>query len=242
MSIFVLLFEITTMELDFRIKMNEKLFLRNPEESVLGKKIVKNGLSLINKLGFEEFTFKKLAVDISTTEASIYRYFENKHRLLMYLISWYWNYLEYKLVFSINNISSPELKLKTIIKLLVEDHQNKDLNSDYISEKDAYRLLLWEGSKAYLTRSVAKDNKDQLFKPYKDLCERFSKVIREYDPSYKYSHSLASTILEMAHSLKFFKQNLPSLTDFSKDPNDKKIVLFLESLLFSAIVIKAKRQ
>jgi hypothetical protein len=26
------------MELDIRIKMNEKLFLRNPEESVLGKK------------------------------------------------------------------------------------------------------------------------------------------------------------------------------------------------------------
>jgi hypothetical protein len=46
------------MELDIRIKMNEKLFLRNPEDSVLGKKIVKNGLTLINKIGFEEFTFK----------------------------------------------------------------------------------------------------------------------------------------------------------------------------------------
>ena len=59
------------MELDIRIKMNEKLFLRNPEDSVLGKKIVKNGLLLINKLGFEEFTFKKLSIEISTTEASI---------------------------------------------------------------------------------------------------------------------------------------------------------------------------
>ena len=28
------------MELDIRIKMNEKLFLRNPEDSVLGKKIL----------------------------------------------------------------------------------------------------------------------------------------------------------------------------------------------------------
>ncbi|MDI1353577.1 MAG: TetR/AcrR family transcriptional regulator [bacterium] len=223
------------MELDIRIKMNEKLYLRNPEESALGKKIVRNGIQLINKLGFEEFTFKKLATDSGTTEASIYRYFENKHRLLMYLISWYWNYLEYKVVFSLNNLKDPELKLKTIIKLLVEDHQNKDLNSDYISEKEAYRLLIWEGSKAYLTRSIAKDNKDRLFKPYKDLCERFSKVIREYNPTYKFSHSLASTILEMAHSLKFFKQNLPALTDFPKEPDDKKIVLFLETLLFSAI-------
>jgi AcrR family transcriptional regulator len=43
---------------------------------------VKNGLILINKIGFEEFTFKKLSIEISTTEASIYRYFENKHQII----------------------------------------------------------------------------------------------------------------------------------------------------------------
>lgn len=223
------------MELDIRIKMNEKLFLRNPEESVLGKKIVKNGLILINKLGFEEFTFKKLSVEISTTEASIYRYFENKHRLLVYLINWYWSYIEYKVVFYTNNISSPETKLKTIIKLLVENPGNKGLNSDFISEQEAYQLIMWEGSKSYLTRNVSKDNKDRLFKPYKDLCERISLIIKEYNPKYKFPHSMASTLLEMAHSQKFFMQNLPALTDFSKEQDDKKIILFLESMLFSSI-------
>jgi argonaute-like protein implicated in RNA metabolism and viral defense len=99
------------MELDIRIKMNEKLFLRNPEESVLGKKMVKHGLILINKLGFEEFTFKKLSIEISTTEASIYRYFENKHKFLIYLINWYWSYLEHKVVFNTNNISNPQTKI-----------------------------------------------------------------------------------------------------------------------------------
>ena len=39
--------------------MNEKLFLRNPEESVLGKKIVKNGLILINKLAGQENQIEK---------------------------------------------------------------------------------------------------------------------------------------------------------------------------------------
>jgi hypothetical protein len=226
------------MELDIRIKMNEKLFLRNPEESVLGKKMVKHGLILINKLGFEEFTFKKLAIEISTTEASIYRYFENKHRLLVYLINWYWSYLEYKVIFNINNITDTEIKLKTIIKLLVEEPSNKPLNTDFISENEAYKLVMWEGSKTYLTRNVSKDNKDRLFKPYKDLCERISSIIKEHNPKYKFPHSMASTMLEIAHSQKFFMQNLPALTDFSKDQDDKKIILFLESLLFNSINIK----
>jgi AcrR family transcriptional regulator len=226
------------MELNFKIKMNEKLFLRNPEESVLGRKIVKHGLILINKIGFEEFTFKKLATEISTTESSIYRYFENKHRFLVYLINWYWSYIEYKVVFFINNINNPEIKLKTVIKLLVEEPINKNLDTDFISENEAYMLVMWEGSKSYLTRNVSKDNKDRLFKPYKDLCERISSIIVELNPKYKFPHSIASTVLEMAHSQKFFMQNLPALTDFSKDQDDKKIILFLESMLFNSIQAK----
>lgn len=225
------------MQLEVRIKMNEKLFLRNPEESVLGKKIVKQGLSLINKLGFEDFTFKKLAIEIGTTEASIYRYFENKHKLLVYLITWYWSFLEYKVMYSINNLTDPEIKLKTIIRIIAEEPINNTSETDFISENESYKLVIWEGSKAYLTRNVSKDNKDRLFKPYKDLCERFSLIIKQYNPKYKFPHSLASTILEMAHSQKFFKQNLPALTDFPKEADDKKIILFLESLLFNAMNI-----
>jgi len=223
------------MQLEVRIKMNDKLFLRNPEESVLGKKIVKNGLALINKLGFEEFTFKKLAADVNTTEASIYRYFENKHKLLVYLITWYWSFLEYKVLYSINNITNPEQKLKAIIKAICEEPLNNGTASDFISEFESYNLVIWEGSKAYLTRNVSKDNKDRLFKPYKDLCERLSAIIKEYNPKYKFPHSLASTVLETSHSQKFFKQNLPSLTDFPKETDDKKIIFFLETLLFSSI-------
>ena len=223
------------MELDIRIKMNEKLFLRNPEETALGKKIVKHGLILINKLGFEEFTFKKLALEINTTEATIYRYFENKHRLLVYLINWYWSYLEYKVIFNLNNISNPETKLLTIIKLLVEEPENKHQQTDFISEYEAYNLIMWEGSKTYLTRNVSKDNKDRLFKPYKDLCERFAKIIKEYNPKYKFPHSLASTVLEMAHYQKFFTKNLPALTDLENDCDGKKTKAFLESLLFNSL-------
>ena len=228
------------MELDIRIKMNEKLFLRNPEESALGKKIVKHGLLLINKIGFEDFTFKKLAAEVNTTEASIYRYFENKHRLLVYIITWYYSYLEYKVLFSLNNVSDPKIKLQSIVKLIAEEPIASNVNFDFLSEAEAYKLVIWEGSKTYLSRNIGKDNKDRLFKPYKDLCERFSLIIKEYNSKYKYPHSLASSIMEIAHSQSFFKQNLPSLTDYPKENDNKKLIDFINLLLFSTINLKPK--
>lgn len=221
------------MDIQLRIRMNEKIYLRNPEESALGKNIVRNGLLLINQIGFEDFTFKKLAKQINTTEASIYRYFENKHRLLLYIINWYWSYLEYKVVFNLHNMTQPELKLRRIVELLAIPEDDK--NNDFISELEAYKLVMWEGSKTYLTRNVSADNQDRLFKPYKDLCERFAQVIKEYDSSYKFPNSLASTILEMSHMQKFFMSNLPALTNFGNDKNDKRLIEFLEHLLFNSL-------
>ena len=93
------------MEIQLQIKMNEKLFIRDPEQSELGKKMILFSIQLIHKNGFEAFTFKKLAKEIGTTEAGIYRYFENKHRLLIYLSAWYWSWVEYKLTFQTNNIN-----------------------------------------------------------------------------------------------------------------------------------------
>ncbi|MCU0360441.1 MAG: TetR/AcrR family transcriptional regulator [Bacteroidia bacterium] len=222
------------MEPAFKIKINRKLYLKDPELSELGRKILKQGLSLILQLGFEQFTFKKLAADIGTTEATVYRYFENKHRLLTYLINWYWTFLEYKILFNTKNINNPETKLKKVIELLSEEPkmQNK---SDELSEKSAYELLMLEGSKAYLTRHVNSDNKHKFFKPYKDLCADFSSMIKEYNPKYPFPQSLASTILEMSHSQKYFMKYLPSLTDFGKEKTNAKHRQFLEHLLFQAI-------
>ena len=65
------------MDLQLQIKMNEKLFIKDPQQTELGKKIVLHSVQLIHDEGFEAFTFKKLAQSIGTTEAGIYRYFEN---------------------------------------------------------------------------------------------------------------------------------------------------------------------
>ena len=222
------------MALSLRIILNEKLYLKNPEESLLGRKIVAEGLRLINTLGFEDFTFKKLAKEIETTEATIYRYFENKHRVLVYLVNWYWTYLEYKVTIQLNNIVEPKEKIKKVISALVIPASN--LFSDvFIEEKAVFDLVMYEGSKSYLTRNVKDNNKDNLFKPYKDLCARISLVISELNPKYKYPHSLACTLLEMSHTQKFFKINLPSLTDFSKDKSDASLIDFLEKLVFDTL-------
>ena len=222
------------MEVQLQIKMNEKLFLRDPEQTELGKKIVRHSTHLIYKHGFELFTFKKLAEDIGTTEAGIYRYFENKHRLLIYITAWYWGWLQYRVVFNTNNIKDPAVKLKKVIKLLattvVDDDKTIHINEDLL-----HQIIIAEGSKAYLTKHVSEDNKEQLFKPYKDLCAVIADIILECNPKYKYPRSLASTIIEMAHFQNFFMNNLPSLTDFGKTKDELKVVSFLEDLVFSSI-------
>jgi AcrR family transcriptional regulator len=214
--------------------MNEALFLRNPEGSELGRNILKYSVPLIYKFGFEAFTFKKLAEEIGTTEAGIYRYFENKHKLLVYLTAWYWGWLEFQIVFQTNNISDPSVRLKRIIGLLASAVED-DEQSEYIDERLLHEIIISEGSKAYLTKQVGEDNKQQFFKPYKDLCAVIGNVISECNPKYKYPRSLASTIIEMAHFQTFFMNHLPSLTDFGKKKEVTDIIAFLNDLVFSSL-------
>jgi AcrR family transcriptional regulator len=222
------------MKLQLQIKMNEALFLRNPENSELGKNILKNSIELIYKTGFEAFNFKKLAEEIGTTEAGIYRYFENKHKVLVYLTAWYCGWLEFQISFQTNNIKSPIEKLKRIIKLLATDVED-DKQTSYINESLLHQIIIAEGSKAYLTKQVGEDNKQQFFKPYKDLCAVIGNIILECNPKYKYPKSLASTIIEMAHFQNFFMNNLPSLTDFGNANKESEIIAFLNDLVFSSL-------
>ncbi|MEO7266065.1 MAG: TetR/AcrR family transcriptional regulator [Ferruginibacter sp.] len=222
------------MEVQLQIKMNEKLFLRDPEQTELGKKIIQHSIQFIHKIGFESFTFKKLSEDIGTTEAGIYRYFENKHRLLLYIVDWYWSWQEYRVAFYTNNIKEPAVKLKKVIQLLASTVVDDD-KTLHVNESMLHQIIIAEGSKAYLTKNVGEDNKEQLFKPYKDLCAVIAGIILECNPKYKYPRSLASTIIEMAHFQNFFMHNLPSLTDFGKTKDELKVVSFLEDVVFSSL-------
>ena len=222
------------MKLQLLIQMNEALFIRNPEQSELGKNIIKHSIQLIFKNGFEAFTFRKLAEDIGTTEAGVYRYFENKHNLLVYLTAWYWSWLEFQISYRTNNIKDPIVKLKKVIKLLATTVED-DVLTGYVNEGLLHQIVISEGSKAYLTKQVGQHNKLQFFKPYKDLCAIIGNVILECNNKYKYPKSLASTIIEMAHFQNFFMNNLPSLTDFGKSKEETEIIYFLNDLVFSSL-------
>ncbi len=219
--------------------MNERLFLRDPEGSELGRRIVRQGILLFDEIGFEDATFKKLADRMGTKEASIYRYFENKHRLLVYLVAWYWQWIEFQLVFQTNNLVDPHEKLDRVLDLLLLNDLDESLTDD-IDLKRLHRIVIWESSKAYLTRHVTEDNRQQLFKPYKDLCARIASIILNLRPGYPYARSLASTLIETAHYQTFFTQNLPSLTDFGpasmgKETQPGKLIDFVRHLLYSSL-------
>ncbi len=222
------------MQVDFKVKMNEKLYLRNPEGTEIGKHIVKRGVTMIAELGYEQFTFKKLAVEIGSTEATVYRYFKNKHKLLVYIIDWYWAFMEFQVIFQLNNITNPAEKIKKLIDVLVWEDNVGTVFSE-LDQQALYYIAIAEGSKTYLSKEVDNYNKDFLFKPYKDLCSRIALLFKEYNPKYKYPSSLASTLVESAHMQYYFMHHLPRLVDYSKKKNPKEIEAFLEQLVFGVL-------
>jgi len=83
------------------------LYLKDPLQSKLGKKIISHSILLLDEVGFESFTFKKLAKAMGSNETSLYRYFENKHLLLLFLVVWYWNWVSYLIDYNTKNIEDP---------------------------------------------------------------------------------------------------------------------------------------
>ena len=124
-----------------KIRINEKIYVKDPESSDLGRRIVENSILMINDMGFENFTFKKLGIKIGSNESSIYRYFENKHKLLLYLTSWYWGWLEYQLVFATNGISDPREKLARAIEIVTKNTQEDNAFS-HINEVLLNRIVI----------------------------------------------------------------------------------------------------
>jgi AcrR family transcriptional regulator len=220
--------------LSLQVNINRRLFLRNPEKSDLGKKIIQHSIELIHEIGYEAFTFKKLAILIETTEAGIYRYFENKHRLLFYLVDWYWNWLEYQVAFHTQNIKPAELKIKKLIEILSKQVED-DIKTDHVDEKLLYEIVVKEGAKVYLTHHVNDDKEFELFKPYEDLCSRIAQLILAYNQTYPFPRSLSSTIVEMAHFQHFFAKNLPALTDIEQSKDKNLVSNFIEHLVFSTL-------
>lgn len=214
-----------------KININEKIYVKDPESSALGKRIVEHSILMINEMGFESFTFKKLGIKIGSNESSVYRYFENKHKLLLYLTSWYWGWLEYQLVFATNGISNPAEKLSKAIEIVtkttVEDNAFSHINEVLLN-----KIVINEYSKSYLTKEVDTENKEGYFVIYKRLVNRLKEMIENVDGSYAYPSSLASTVLEGSLHQHFLKGHFVSLTDCRADDH---LGAYFTNIVFSVL-------
>ena len=195
-----------------KIEVNNKTYVKDPESSVLGKKIVEHSILMINEMGFESFTFRKLGDRIGSNESSVYRYFGNKHKLLLYLTSWYWGWLEYQFVFATIGIADSAEKLKKGIEIITKPVV-LDASFDHVNEILLNDIIINEYSKSYLTKEVDTENKEGYFEIYKRLAGRISEMIIAINNSYPFPLSLASTLLEGTQHQYFLVQHFPSLTN-----------------------------
>jgi len=218
--------------LQIHIVISDELYTKNPESSELGKKIVSRSIEMIDELGFESFTFKKLGQSIGSNESSIYRYFESKHILLVYLICWYWSWVEYKLVFATTNVQSTNDKLSAAVEILTRK-VDVDNSFSYINEVILNRIIIAESSKAYHTKDIDSENEKGYYKVYKRVVQRISNMVTDINPSFECPHMLVSTVIEGAHQQRYFSKHLPSLTDV-KEGKDV-IVKFYTDLVFKVI-------
>ena len=179
---------------NLKIQVNSKIYVKDPETSTLGKKIIEHSILLINEIGFEEFTFKKLGELIGSNESSIYRYFENKHKLLVYLSSWYWSSMEYRLVFSTNNITNPLERLVKAIQIVTEKVED-DQATTHINESILNKIIIQEFTKTLHTKDVDEENKDGFFLIYKRVINRIVQMVHEVNPEYPFAKSLISSII-----------------------------------------------
>lgn len=201
---------------NIRIQVNDRIYVKDPETSVLGKKIIKQSILLIDELGFDNFTFKKLGERIGSNESSLYRYFENKHKLLVYLSSWYWSWMEYKLIFATANITSPYEKLCKAITIVTEKIEDDDTTA-HINESVLNRIIISEFTKTFLTKEVDEENREGFFLIYKRIIGRIVTIVKEVNKDYKYPESLVSTIIEGALHQHFLKDHFKSITNCNKD-------------------------
>jgi AcrR family transcriptional regulator len=216
------------------LQLDEKLFVKDPTSSELGESIVEHAILMLEEIGYEALTFRKLAEHIGTTEASVYRYFRSKHRLLLYLTAWYWSWMEYRLNLATANVGSAEERLRRALQAVTQ-RIRKDEATPRIDEEALYRVVVAESSKAYLHADVDSENREGMFSSYKRLCRKVADLILEVNPAYPYPVALVSTVIESSHLQKFYAEHLPSLTEVTRGDADEATTTFLTDLVFRTI-------
>lgn len=241
MICFILSKIVTMAILGIELSINEKLYQRNPQRTELGRSILRHSILMIDELGLERFNFRKLAERIGSTEASVYRYFENKQLLLVYLVNWYWEWMRFRIDMKAMHINDPKEKLRVAICCIV-DTAKRNARIEFIDEDVLHRIVVAEGAKAYHNKEVDAQNKDGFFWSYKELCNRIANIILENNPSFPYPRALASSLLEMANNHIYFAEHLPRLTEVKEEGDLLKQVELLLLYFAWRLVFPSEKQ
>lgn len=196
----------------FDISISEGIYVKNPLKTDLGKNIIRAAIDLLNDIGFEDFNFKKVAENAGTTEASVYRYFENKYKLLVYLSAWYWDFMLFMVMLDIRNINDPRSQLKQAIATLINS-RNSILTPEYIDQTKLHNVMVENATKVFHTKNVDKLNKEGYYANYKKMVKTISEMINKIDHNYNFPIALASTIVEQSLNNEYYIEHLPSLID-----------------------------
>jgi len=207
------------------LRLDERLYQKDPTTSELGMHILQASVGLLHLHGLEQFTFKKLAVQLNSTESSIYRYFQNKHQLTSYLTSWYWAILEFKLAFATANVEDAETSLQRAMETLAEPEQYGNQSAS-IGLKQLQKVVAQESFKTLHIHYLDEAQREGFFASYNQICQRLVSIFTKFNPEYPYPKALAMTILEAALNQQFLQTHLAESSETSKQPE------LLSSFLF----------
>jgi hypothetical protein len=171
---------------------------------------------------------------MSSTEVSIYRYFENKHVLLLYLNCWYWEWVTYLIDVQVTNVKDSSEKLRKAIHCMIHAKTESKL-TEYINEGLLFQIIMNESSKTYHISAIDEENKDGFFLPYKALVGRVATIIKEINPKFDYSRSLGSTLYEMINNQLYYAEHLPKLTSLNKKKTEQELEKMVNHFAFGAI-------
>lgn len=219
-----------------RLNLNDHLYVRDPQDTELGRRILQSGVVMIDKLGFEDFTFMKLAQHIGSPEASVYRYFENKQKLLVYLVSWHWQWMNHVSSMRIANVADPLQRVNILLGVITGKETVSSILNPLLDEGALRRIVVNEAGKFYLTKQVDRQNKEGFYIHYKSFVLRLAEEISAIAPRYPYAHSLAGILIEEAGRQHFFAQHLPSLTDLENNERlNAEVDRLLNHILYACL-------
>lgn len=200
------------MAISIKIDPPRQLYLSDPQRTKLGRAILAGAIPLLNRLGLERFTFKKLSAEISSSEASLYRYFRNKNELLLYLASWYWDWIGYLIDRHIPRERGAWSELRIAIRVLTQPYAD-GIAPDYIDQFGMHRLFIYEGTRTYRSTPMTRNGDVGRYRAYHGLIERLSRLILRVDPRFDHPLTLASSIFQLAHDHSFFARHQPRVTE-----------------------------